>query len=103
LKRLDTLAGPDWTAGVEVAAQPTRTIPIASRTWQSGFPGRSLESFAPVLRTVLEHGFDPEVPYASLWESGASSARVVEDEWQVLDRSVAYFQGSAQCFREVAT
>ncbi|MFM7321681.1 MAG: sugar phosphate isomerase/epimerase family protein, partial [Armatimonadota bacterium] len=99
---LESNATSTWTAGVEVAAQATRSIPVCDFRWLSGYSSRSLETFAPVLRTLLSQGIAPDRPYGSLWESGASSMRVTKDEWQVLDRSVGYFLGRAHGREEVS-
>jgi sugar phosphate isomerase/epimerase len=82
--------GHEVVPGNEVAAQPTRTIPLLQAEWWSHFPPRSAESLLPALRTLWEHGVPAEQPFSSVWEQGAGSAAVVADEWETIRRSTAY-------------
>jgi len=83
----------DWTAGIEVAAQATRSIRASDPRWHAGFPGRSLESFSSVLGLLAVRAIPAGEPFGSVWENGGDSKQVLADEWQVLQESIAYFHG----------
>jgi 3-oxoisoapionate decarboxylase len=84
--------GHDVLPGIEIAAQPTRTIPFLDPGWWACYPPREAADLAKALAVVWKHGRPPEEAYSSAWERGENSATVSEEEWAVLRRSVEYFR-----------
>ena len=82
----------DLLPGIEVAWQATRTIPILDPQWWSHFPPRDVTTLLPALRLLWEKGRPADEPYSSAWECGKDSRTVCNEEWEVLRRSVRYFQ-----------
>lgn len=82
--------------GIEIAAQQTRTIPILEDDWWACYPLAQKAELPAVLRLLWEKGRPLGEPYASAWERGGDSAAVCAEEWDVLDRSVAYFRSLAE-------
>jgi sugar phosphate isomerase/epimerase len=85
-------AGRELLPGIEVAAQPTRTIPIFDPGWWECHEGRPAADFAKALAVVWEHGRPKDESYSSAWERGEASSVVAEEEWAVLKKSVEYFR-----------
>lgn len=81
--------------GIEVAAQATRTIPLLDDAWWACYPARQKEHLVEALRTLWVHGIPADVPYSSAWERGEGAGAVTAEEWDVLRRSVDYFQSIA--------
>jgi len=84
--------GHDIIPGIEIAAQPTRTIPLLEPEWWSHYPPRHAHEFAAALRVLWARGRSAEQPYSSAWERGEDSQEVAAEEWDVVRRSVAYFR-----------
>ncbi|GAB4451981.1 MAG: sugar phosphate isomerase/epimerase [Armatimonadaceae bacterium] len=78
--------------GVEVAAQPTRTIALLEDSWWECYPPDQRRYLPEALRVLWQHGIPATEPYSSLWETGGDSEAVIADEWNALRRSVTYFQ-----------
>ncbi|MDX1932781.1 MAG: sugar phosphate isomerase/epimerase [Capsulimonadales bacterium] len=79
--------------GIEIAAQPTRTIPILDRGWWDGYPSTPTTDLIGALRILWEKGRPQDAPYSSAWERGENSEVVGAEEWDIVTRSVAYFAG----------
>ncbi len=84
--------GHDVLPALESAAQATRTIPLLEPDWWACYPPTASTRLIPALRLLWEKGYPKELPYSSAWESGADSATVSADEWDVVRRSVDYFR-----------
>ena len=82
----------DLFPGCEIAAQPTRTIPLLEDTWWQCYPETHPTSLIQALRVLWRHGRPMHEPYSSAWERGADSATVCEEEWAVVRKSVEYFR-----------
>jgi sugar phosphate isomerase/epimerase len=80
------------TFGVEVAAQPTRTIPIFDQGWWKTYDRHHARKFPPVIKILTAHGHPQERPYSSAWERGEPSEVVIAEEWELMRKSAAYFQ-----------
>jgi 3-oxoisoapionate decarboxylase len=78
--------------GIEIAAQPTRTIPLLEDAWWACYPQRPTDSLVGALRILWQHGRPMEEPYSSAWERGEDSEAVAVEEWDVVKRSVGYFR-----------
>ena len=81
--------------GIEIAAQPTRTIPLLDDAWWACHGPRQKDHLVEALRVLWAHGVPAHVPYSSAWERGEDSATVAAEELDVLRRSVAYFRSIA--------
>jgi hypothetical protein len=77
---------------VEIAAQATRTVPCLDNDWWGQYPESQRARWLPVLRLLWQRGLPRERPYSSAWERGESSAVVLAEEWELVRRSVDYFQ-----------
>lgn len=84
--------GHDVLPGIEVAAQATRTIPVLEPGWWERHPNREASSLIGALRILWDKGRPVDEPYSSAWERGADSQAVVNNEWDVLRKSVEYFR-----------
>ncbi len=82
----------DLLPGCEIAAQPTRTIPLLEETWWQCYPDTHPSSLIQALRILWKHGRPMDEPYSSAWERGADSAAVCEEEWMVVRKSIEYFR-----------
>ena len=82
----------DLLPGCEIAAQPTRTIPILEETWWPCYPDTHPATLIQALRLLWQHGRPMQEPYSSAWERGEDSATVCEEEWAVVRKSVHYFR-----------
>lgn len=78
--------------GIEIAAQPTRTIPLLEDTWWDHYPDGHGDYLPEALRVLWKHGRPIDEPYGSAWERGQDSPTVLAEEWAVLRGSVEYFQ-----------
>lgn len=78
--------------GIEIAAQPARTIPLLEDGWWACYPPRHAHDFIDALRVLWKKGRPPHEPYSSAWERGENSDVVSTDEWELVKRSVAYFR-----------
>jgi sugar phosphate isomerase/epimerase len=78
--------------GVEIAAQATRTIPFLDRGWWSTHPRRDAADLIKPLQTLWSKGRPANEPYSSAWERGASGEEVIDEEWELVKRSVQYFR-----------
>jgi len=87
--------GHDMLPGIEIAAQPTRTIPLLEADWWCCYPPRHAHDFVAALRVLWKHGRPMDEPYSSAWERGADSQTVAAEEWDLVRRSVAYFRSLA--------
>ena len=76
---------------IEIAAQATRTIPLLESTWWDHHRPEQTRHLIAVLRLVWSRSLAPEVPYSSAWERGESSAAIVREEWEAVQRSIDYF------------
>ena len=83
--------GHDVLPGIEIAAQPTRTIPILDPDWWQCYPDTPSTRFLPVLKVLWEYGRPAHEPYSSAWERGEDSDAVSAEEWEIVRRSVDYF------------
>ena len=92
LQAVEANGFPHMLPGCEVAAQPTRTIPLLEETWWQCYPETPATSLIAALRVLWRHGRPPQESYSSSWERGADSAAVCEEEWTVLRESVEYFR-----------
>ena len=88
--------GHDVLPGVEVAAQPTRTIPLLETSWWEHYPPGHAKYLVGALRVLWEKGRAKDEPFSSAWEHGEDSQKVSAQEWDVLRRSVQYFRGLHQ-------
>lgn len=84
--------GHDVLPGIEIAAQPTRTIPILEPDWWECYPVTPATQLLPVLETLWTKGRPQDEPYSSAWERGENSTAVAAEEWDVVRRSAAYFR-----------
>lgn len=82
----------DLLPGIEIAAQPTRTIPVLDPAWWAEFPERPATSLLGPLGILWKKGIPEITPYSSAWERGENSVAVQAEEWLVLEQSVAYFR-----------
>lgn len=78
--------------GIEIAAQMTRTIPLLEDSWWDHYPDGHGDYLPEALRVLWKHGRPMDEPYGSAWENGKDSPTVLAEEWDVLRRSVDYFQ-----------
>lgn len=81
--------------GIEIAAQPTRTIPLLEPGWWECQLPTPATRLIPALRLLWEKGRPFDEPYSSAWERGEDSATVCAEEWDVLNRSISYFRSIA--------
>ncbi|HZT41186.1 MAG TPA: sugar phosphate isomerase/epimerase family protein [Chthonomonadaceae bacterium] len=91
---LKIVAGNGWKAmlpGIEVGAQPTRTIPLLELSWWACYPPVPTTRLIPALRILWAKGRPADEPYGSAWERGSDSATVAAEEWEVVRASAAYF------------
>ncbi len=84
--------GHDILPGIEIAAQATRTVPLLEAGWWACYPARQTHELLPVLRLLWAKGSPADIPYSSAWERGEDAEAVRQEEWDVLTRSVRYFQ-----------
>lgn len=84
--------GPEVIPGIEIAAQPTRTIPLLEEGWWACFPPRHAHDFIDALRVLWKKGRPSHEPYSSAWERGEDSDTVSIEEWNLIRRSVDYFR-----------
>jgi sugar phosphate isomerase/epimerase len=82
---------PDLLPGIEIAAQPTRTIPLLQDSWWGHYPTTPTKDLLGALRLLWERGQPADVPYSSAWERGENSETVSSEEWDVVTRSVRFF------------
>lgn len=82
----------DIIPGIEIAAQPTRTIPLLEEGWWACYPPRHAHDFIDALRLLWKKGRPSHEPYSSAWERGEDSDAISTDEWELVRRSIAYFQ-----------
>jgi 3-oxoisoapionate decarboxylase len=85
--------GHDVLPGIEIAAQPTRTIPLLEDGWWDCYPPRPANNLVGALRILWKHGRPEGEPFSSAWERGENSETVAAEEWDVVRRSVEYFRG----------
>ncbi|MDF2439895.1 MAG: 3-oxoisoapionate decarboxylase [Abditibacteriota bacterium] len=85
--------GHDVLPGIEIAAQPTRTIPILEESWWACYPLTPSTRLIAALKVLWERGRPAHEPYSSAWERGADSTAVSAEEWDIMQRSVQYFRG----------
>ena len=78
--------------GIEIAAQPTRTIAVLELDWWEHYPPVPATRVVPALRILWERGRAADLPYSSAWERGEDSATVSAEEWDVVRRSAEYFR-----------
>lgn len=79
--------------GIEIAAQPTRTIPILRGDWWKTFSDSHITQNAEILFNFVERHAQPWTNDSpSPWERGADSDAIVADELRVVEASVAYFR-----------
>lgn len=83
--------GHDVMPAIEIAAQATRTIPILEATWWHTFDAVHPKYLPAALRTLWKHGIAEDMPYSSAWEREAETEAVCKEEWEMVERSVAYF------------
>ena len=84
--------GHSVTPGIESAAQATRTVPLLDSDWWSTYPPRTSVELLGPLRILWEQGRPASEPYSSPWERDADGLTVLQDEWDVVVRSVNYFR-----------
>ena len=84
--------GHDLMPGIEIAAQATRTIPILDESWWKSFPSTHANKLIPALNILWKYGKNKGEPYSSAWERGADSNEVSSEEWEIVQKSVKYFQ-----------
>ncbi len=82
----------DLLPGIEIAAQATRTIPVLDASWWAELPPRDARTLLGPLGILWKQGIAENIPYASAWERGEDSKAVIAEEWDVLEKSVGYFQ-----------
>ena len=80
------------TPGVEIAAQPTRTIPILDPGWWSCHAQRDARDLLGALKILWAKGRPMDERYGSAWERGKDSETVAAEEWDLVRRSAAYFR-----------
>jgi sugar phosphate isomerase/epimerase len=78
--------------GIEIAAQATRTISVLDPAWWESFPPRDVKTLLGPLGILWKQGIAQSVPYSSAWERGEGSQAVLAEEWDVLEKSIAYFR-----------
>ncbi len=83
--------GHDVMPALETAAQATRTIPILEATWWQTFDSLHAGYLPSALRVLWQHGIAADIPYSSAWEREAETEAVCAEEWDLLERSAAYF------------
>jgi sugar phosphate isomerase/epimerase len=81
------------TPGVEIAAQPTRTIPLLDPGWWTCHTQRDARELLSALKILWAKGKPMNEPYSSAWERGCDSQTVAAEEWDVVRKSAAYFRG----------
>lgn len=86
------LNGHDVTPGIEIAAQPTRTVPILETGWWTCYPRRDAHELAAALKVLWSSGRPAHEPYSSAWERGENSETVAAEEWELVRKSVEYFK-----------
>jgi len=84
--------GRDITPGVEIAAQPTRTIPILDPGWWACHKPRDARDLLGALKILWAKGRPMNEPYSSAWERGCDSEAVAKEEWELVRKSAAYFK-----------
>lgn len=84
--------GHEVLPGIEVAAQPTRTVPILEEGWWRCYPRRDAHDLVAALRVLWSKGKPVDQPYSSAWERGEDSDTVAAEEWGVVRKSVEYFR-----------
>jgi sugar phosphate isomerase/epimerase len=84
--------GHDVNPGIEIAAQPTRTVPLLDPGWWECYPRRDAHELTSALRVLWEKGRPMDEPYSSAWERGEDSTMVAAEEWDLVNRSVKYFK-----------
>ena len=83
---------PGVVPGIEIAAQPTRTIPLLEPAWWECYPPRHARELAGALRVLWKSGRPMNESYSSAWERGLDSDAVCAEEWELVRKSVAYFR-----------
>ncbi len=83
--------GHDVMPAIEVAAQATRTIPILEDDWWYSYDAYQMTFLPAALRILWQQGIPADVPYSSAWEREAETEAVCAEEWNILERSAAYF------------
>lgn len=84
--------GHDVLPGIEIAAQPTRTIPLLEDGWWACHTPEQSRYLPEALRTLWAQGKLQAEPYSSAWERGEDSEAISSEEWAVVRESVAYFR-----------
>ena len=84
--------GHDVLPGIEIAAQQTRTIPLLESGWWECHLPTPATRLIPALQILWDKGKPLDQPYSSAWERGGDSAAVCAEEWDILNRSIAYFR-----------
>ena len=84
--------GHDLLPGVEVAAQPTRTISLLEDWWWACYPPEQTTFLPEALRVLWAKGIAVDAPYSSVWERGDDSGAVSAEEWRLVRESVEYFR-----------
>ena len=80
------------TPGIEIAAQPTRTVPLIEPGWWACYPRRDAHELTAALKVLWARGRPADEPYSSAWERGESSENVAREEWELVRASVEYFK-----------
>jgi sugar phosphate isomerase/epimerase len=80
------------TPGIEIAAQPTRTVPMLDPGWWACYPRRDAHELAASLKVLWKKGRPANEPYSSAWERGECSEVVAAEEWKLIRESVEYFR-----------
>lgn len=76
---------------IEMAAQATRTIPVQEADWWEHYPPQQKAYYEAVIPFLNKHALPADVPYSSLWESGAGSEEILTEEFEFVRQSVEYF------------
>ncbi len=84
--------GHDVLPGNEIAAQPTRTIPMLEDGWWACYPPTEATNLLPALRILWAKGRPVDEAYSSAWERGEDSATVSAEEMDLVRRSTTYFR-----------
>ena len=84
--------GHDVLPGIEIAAQPTRTIPLLEDGWWACHTPEQSRHLPEALRTLWAQGCAQTEPYGSAWELGGDTEAVSAEEWAVVRQSAAYFR-----------
>lgn len=84
--------GHDVLPGIEIGAQQTRTIPFLEPGWWECHQPTPATRLIPALKILWAKGRPMDEPYSSAWERGEDSATVCAEEWDILNRSIAYFR-----------